>query len=365
MSLLFLNISFFNPLKKAVKDFSFLDVYYSESLGETTKISPKIIIINIEQKDRFQIAQLLQNLIKSNPKVIGLDIIFKEKKEVFSDSILASALNSDKVVQSYLIENKKIINNDPIFHNNKSKGYINLNFDSKTNVIREFIGIKKIDNKIYNSFSTEITKKFLEDKWEEFKYDKRLTKNKSIKYQGQLNSFLTFGFDEFELLDNKSIVKDKIVLLGYLGTPTGNIYDIEDKHFTPLNKEVAGKSIPDMNGIIVHANIINMLINNDFMFQVSDFWIGIFSFLFSFICIMYFIWLDKKNMVSFMSIKKLVLFIFTVVLMWFSLWLFKKGIVLKTTIIIATTLLSCAFIPYYKYLIKKIQTKIKWKSFFQ
>lgn len=66
-----------------------------------------------------------------------------------------------------------------------------------------------------------------------------------------------------------SALQGKIVLLAY-ATPF-NPLDIEDKKFTPMNEKYAGKSIPDMNGIIVHANIISMVMEDNFIKKVP-FW---------------------------------------------------------------------------------------------
>ncbi len=59
-----------------------------------------------------------------------------------------------------------------------------------------------------------------------------------------------------------SALKGKIALLGYAND---NPNDIEDKKFTPMNAKFAGKSVPDMNGIVVHANIISMALDGNYI----------------------------------------------------------------------------------------------------
>ncbi len=68
---------------------------------------------------------------------------------------------------------------------------------------------------------------------------------------------------------DSSALNGKIVLFAY-ATPF-NPMDIEDKKFTPMNEKYAGKSIPDMNGIIVHANIISMVMEDNFIKKVPLF----------------------------------------------------------------------------------------------
>jgi CHASE2 domain-containing sensor protein len=62
-----------------------------------------------------------------------------------------------------------------------------------------------------------------------------------------------------------SLITGRIVLLGYVNT---NPSDLEDKKFSPMNSRFAGKSIPDMNGVVVHANIISMVLDKDYIKKV-------------------------------------------------------------------------------------------------
>ena len=69
--------------------------------------------------------------------------------------------------------------------------------------------------------------------------------------------------DLFEDKVVASVLKDKIVLLGYVNQE--DPYDIEDKKFTPMNHKFYGKQHPDMFGIIVQANIISMVLDGNYI----------------------------------------------------------------------------------------------------
>lgn len=362
-SFIVLNLSFFNPFIKVVKDFSFLDVYYAENFSENKTINTDIVLINIEHRNRFEIAQLLEEILAHNPKVIGVDLIFKERKESFSDSLLAVNLKNKKIVQAYILNQDSIINNDSYFNNNFA-GFVNLNFDNQETVVREFVGIQEFKNTKYASFAAQITRKAIgETLWNSKNYSKHLKGNTTIKYHGKHDSFLTFGYHQFLNETNKKIIKNKIVLLGYIGVPTGNIYDVEDKHFTPLNAVTAGKSIPDMFGVTIHANIINMLLKDDFLYRISNFWIVVIAIIFNFFLIRYFIILDKTDKLGARTKRKIIVFLFSILLAGISLWLFQFGIILKVTPIIAVIVFSAGVVKYYKHLVKFIKTKIKWESY--
>ena len=57
--------------------------------------------------------------------------------------------------------------------------------------------------------------------------------------------------------------------MGFLGERM-DIMSWEDKFYTPLNKKLAGKANPDMFGVVVHANIISMILKEDYVEQMAD-----------------------------------------------------------------------------------------------
>src|SRR5690606_30632945 len=156
LSFLVVNLSIFDPFTKAFKDFSFLDLYYSEKMA-SLKPSNEIVLVNIEHADRFQIQELLSHIQDQGPKVIGLDIIFKEKKDPFSDSLLQVQLNKPNVIAAKAFVNDAwnydFSNSDKDL---KKTGYTNLNFNSSENVIREFQGYKSINDTLHASLATTI-----------------------------------------------------------------------------------------------------------------------------------------------------------------------------------------------------------------
>lgn len=353
-----------NPLVKALEDFSFLDVYYSENLTESNKINNEIVLINIEHNDRRKIVQLLKRLVEEDAKVIGVDVIFKDLQEAVVDSSLAKVLGNEKMVLSYVVVADGIVKNHDFLKGNADGGYANFSFDNTNSVIREFQGMYIRNNKEYHSFSKIIVEKALsKDSWKKFGFDEKLQTSRAIRYFGDQDRFLTFGHDEFMQSSDRSIVKDKIVLLGYMGTPIGNKFDIEDKHFTPLNTITSGKSIPDMYGVVIHANVIAMLLNNDLMHRLSNFWIVILCLVLGFFASLYFIWLDKRLKISYRTVRKMILFAFAILLVGLTLWLFKKGVVLKSAPIIVFTFFCAGFVKYYKHLVRYVNTKRKFRSY--
>ncbi len=364
VSFIVINMSVFNPFSNAFKDFSFLDIFYSEKLGDDTTINTDIVIINIEHLDRFELQELLHNVQKSNPKVIGIDAIFRQQKDVFVDSLLAVELNKDNVINSYAFYDNVITkNHSSITKVNALHGYSNLNFDKQNNVIRNYQGFKKLNDTIYEAFSAVVAKKYLGNSWDS-SLEKKLVKEIPIKYYGDYNKYLTYSYSEIMESEKIDALDNAIVLLGYIGQPLGNIYDIEDKHFTPLNSRPIGKSAPDMFGIIIQANIVQMLITNDFIYLVPKYIIALLTIIITFFALVYFIAKSVKSPAKYMLLKKVVQLLFTIIFIWISLFLMKKNIYLKAAPIIAIMLLSVEFIALYKILTNYLNKKYSWKSYF-
>ena len=74
-------------------DFDFNDIAYAK-LGKNsdTRLDDRIVIVNIDDADRAQIAGMMDVVNGSKPKAIGLDVEFKEAREEASDAMLLQAI---------------------------------------------------------------------------------------------------------------------------------------------------------------------------------------------------------------------------------------------------------------------------------
>ncbi|NNE31739.1 MAG: CHASE2 domain-containing protein [Winogradskyella sp.] len=368
LSIALFNIRFFNVFHKAFEDFSFLDVFYSEKFVEDAKINDAIILVNIENLDREGIAILLEAVLDEQPKVVGFDIILENRSHRTQvDSILADLLKNDKVVTVFNYnEDGTIVENDLFFATARASTYANFDFDFKeSQVIREFIGIKDLYGATQYAFATKLAKAYLSDElWNAYNYDKKLSELQYINYSGNIEKYTQLNLLDFSPGVPKPILKDKIVIMGFLGSSTSNnAFNIEDKLWTPLNKYFAGKSDRDMYGTVVHANIVNMLIKNDLLLKVSNFWLGVITFIGMFFSTMLYIKLNRKFKVSYRTRKQTYQLFVSIGVLIIVYGLLKNGIVLRPFIVIAGILLAGSYFKYYKHLVRYIKTKRKWKTY--
>lgn len=360
-----INFGAFDLYRLAFKEFSFLDTFYAERFApnDTTK-NDDIVLVNVGHLNRGEIAEVMEKVQNSKPKIIGLDVIFDHQKSDAADKRLWQSLQPENVVAAFAFQNRQLLKNHPVLGVFRHKlGYANFNFDSYNSVIRNFQAKKTYEGQAYHSFGLRVAQNFIGLK-ENIEWSDMDTKSVPINYSGGKERYLTF--DAATLLNTESLpeLKDKIVLIGYLGTPMGSIYDIEDKHFTPLNQEFLGKSIPDTFGIVVHANIIEMLISSKMHRLVPSWLIFLIGLVLTFISLAFFIKLNSKSLATYMFTRKLTQLGFTILFIGLALWLLSQNIYLKVTVIIWYVVLSIECIWAYKVFSNYTKTKFGWKSYF-
>ncbi|HMP99796.1 MAG TPA: CHASE2 domain-containing protein, partial [Cyclobacteriaceae bacterium] len=80
----------------------------------------------------------------------------------------------------------------------------------------------------------------------------------------------------------------------------------DDKFFTPLNKKYAGKTNPDMYGVVVHANVVSMIINEDYIDEIADWQETILAIVLCFLNIMFCVWVYRTFPEWYDGVTKLV-----------------------------------------------------------
>jgi CHASE2 domain len=271
-----IKFEFVKPIKQGFLDFDIYDLYYSGSHLNNTKRDSNITLVEIGN-DRKTIAEQINLIQKFGPAVIGIDAVFENKGDSLDDIKLTQTLGH---YNNIILASKYELNPDdgqPMLKGNFfdkknphfQSGYINL-LGSQFSVIRNYPSFLKIGDAVYPAFTSAIVKKKSPEKFNELK--KRNNDLETINYTGNLESYTSITKEELQYyaatgqLD--SLLSRKIVLLGYF--VKGEPLVLDDLHFSPLNERVAGKSFPDMYGIVIHANILSMILNKNYANRVSD-----------------------------------------------------------------------------------------------
>lgn len=260
LSLIPLNMHFFDPKEIGSKDFDYSDLPYNLLRQyKNVPVDTNIMIVNIGTADRKKIAEMLNRVIAIHPRAIGADILFDQAKGSVDTSLKTILRAHPEVVLAQQVTVGKVLPN--YFSVGKGAvGYVNFELESQ-NVIREFSPFITLGGKEYLSFDAAILKQADKSKFEELANRKNETE--VINYTRAEDKFIVLnGADSTK---DFSILKNKIVLMGYVSPQN----DIEDKHFTPLNQKFTGKGTPDLNGVFIHANIISMALENNYVHRTS------------------------------------------------------------------------------------------------
>jgi len=313
---------------------------------------------------------LLQSVNIQKPKVVGLDLIFSSRKETVSDSLLKLAFETTKnlVLAGYLVSNKddgNIISGTHPWFGKYPSGYANLAGDeNNTSTVREYRPFVKVEDSLWPSFTSEIIKKANLNAWDRLR-DKG-NHYEIINYSGGINSFLCIDAKDIFNPDSKfSILKDKIVLMGYLGEGINDPQNLEDLHFTPMNPKVSGRAIPDMRGVLIHANIISMALRGDFIKIIPSWANWLLAFALCYIHIAFFIYMYLHRHKWYHFSAKWIQFISSVILIWLTFLIYKhfniKFSVVPSVVVI---MLSMDLLYFYEGLITFLGLKFNFKSVF-
>lgn len=322
-----LNLGFLNPIKLGLKDFDFNDISYSK-LGKASKtpIDKRIVIINIGQADREGLSMMIDKVGAMKPKVMALDVLFYEQKDPYQDSLLSETFKRNK----NLIAARKLVlsgeDGDTITisgnYINTASTYAHVNFfNEETSTIRYFEPFQKdyAGNK-YNFFSTEIIKAYDSNAYK--KLEKKMGQKVIINYSRKVNQYQVLEYQD--ILDgniDESAIAGKIALFGYINN---NPYDIEDKKFSPMNEKYAGKSIPDMNGIVVHANIISMALDKNYIKKLPSWLPWLFAVLVCWLHMSFFIHYYLESHIWFHLAAKIAQVASAIFFVWLGIFLFDR-----------------------------------------
>ena len=279
----------FNPIEETFSDIEVTDIVFSK-IRQDPQPDTNIVLVNISTISRFEIARQLEIIRQHDPAAVGLDVFFFDQQEdVLGDMYLADQLkNTPNLVTVSRLEPdengnfKKIHYSDSLFIQNGDIGFANLNtqadFQKDYKTCRVFPVSWKIKDETHYPFALELVRKVDPQKADIFLA--RDKENEVINYRGNIAMPLDaehypisfYTLDAQEVLQGRfqpGMLRNKIVLLGYMGDYVGDA-SWEDRFYTPLNKKYAGKTNPDMYGVVIHANIISMILNETYINQYSD-----------------------------------------------------------------------------------------------
>lgn len=225
-------------------DFNYSDVY-NRILYNPHQVSDNVVLISTDTCSRQEIAATIDSLEQACTRVIGIDILFSKSECDFDTSVSHIAQYDNVVFAAMSVEkNSSTVLEKSFFcghvdHDNI--GVVQADVTSLNDVVRTFTFTFSFDNTRYWGFPVAVAKKAFPDICAQFVSE---TKNSNqeekaiIYYQDVLFDEIQAGqiLSDSSMVDWKSMVKDKIVLVG-------NLHDTQDMFITPIDKHMNGTRI--------------------------------------------------------------------------------------------------------------------------
>lgn len=281
----------FDPIGDAFDDMEFTDIVFSQ-LRDDPVGDDRVILVNLSNLQRGEIGMMLQIISKYNPACIGIDSFFyTPKDDTLGDMMLMEGMASVEhlVLASKLLPHESDPSKDSILYSWEgfnqfahSNAFVNLITDAGVQedlkMCRTFNPYFDIQGDRKLAFSVQMASYLDSAAAAEFVargYDEEV-----INYTGNVLDYGATKFGtKFFALDvpdvfnenfTPEMIEGKIVMFCYLGKYLGDRESLEDKFYTPLNEKYIGRAFPDMYGGVIHANIISMILNRDYINYMSD-----------------------------------------------------------------------------------------------
>jgi len=286
LNLIRLNMHYIAPFNNGLKNYEITDIVYaylSDSSRQQPLRTQDLLLVDIGKPDRGRIARLIDRLREAGAAAIGVDVLLKASTVSPADSFLQAVIQRtpnlvlacevDQVnAQGTKFEQWKGV--DTAFANYSTLGYVNFPAN-QTRVICHFSPQELVGADTLPAFTTALLQIYAPGK-----ATKLLKRNKPVErihYTGTQYAFPRQEqdrlLDSMSLEEVRSVVHGKMVLLGYLPAPYEG-EPLKDRHYTPLNPSYTNRAIPDMYGLAIHANVLNMALEEQFVRELPS-WINV------------------------------------------------------------------------------------------
>ncbi len=273
------NFDFLNIFEQTINNFKISDVYFSQIRdNDKVKADTNVVIVNIGYLPRAGLGAQIEVISRYKPKVIGLDALLRGARQPEQDSTLEAFLQiaSDRcpIVFASKVEkpNEKTKSFDSLglphtpFQKYIETGYVNVvtDEDTKFETARIVSPKEKVKDSTVYSFATKLVQLSYPDKAK--KLLERNNDVENIYFRGNWQKFMVIDpIDVLEENFDPSFFKDKIVILGYMGENYYTEDGVDDRYYTPMNTRPVGRAATDMYGIMIHANMISMIMHENYI----------------------------------------------------------------------------------------------------
>ncbi|MCZ7558224.1 MAG: CHASE2 domain-containing protein [Bacteroidia bacterium] len=275
--------SFLNPIFDRIDFLNIADVSLDAvfAVRDAEFPDPRIKVVNLGEvapTPDGKIAMLLYKLHASGARVIGLDVFldalhverFPEERLSEFDALVQALRDVPNVVVVSGFDKESMepeIELHPlVLEADPAQGFANL-WPDADGVVRRFLPRATVAGEEWYGLPVRMLQ--LYDSGLVSKLLRLPAEPQIIYYTGTYHQFESVPIDDvvFGTMYDDEYFRDAIVLIGFVNE--GGLFYLGDTHKTPMGKKIEVEG-PDMPGVLIHANVINMLLRDRFIVPVPE-----------------------------------------------------------------------------------------------
>ena len=278
LRLITFEVHFFDPFNNGLQDYEVTDILFSQLRDpERVALEDRIVLVHLARPQRAEVARIIERISAQQPAAIGVDILFPGRKDAYGDSLLARSLarHPEVILAANLgtYDERRggisgLIKSDSIFSRHPHNAYTNFLAGTDRTVRLFTPRLRTLDGRTQTAFATALAERVAPERIGKLLW-RRGERPVRINYRGDYRSFLRVnGRDLLDAdAETLAVFRNRIAIVGFIDSRASDA-PIEDRYFTPLNPVYTGRSLPDMYGAVIHANIVSMLLDGSYIFEL-------------------------------------------------------------------------------------------------
>lgn len=312
LTLVSINLTIFNPMKRAFQDFSMVDVYNEIMRGNgAVELNDEITLVDMtDLYDRSAIASLIKEVSECNPKVLVIDLIFErpgfdENENAYLKNTLDSIPNSIIACKltDYDDEKKMFRHNiSSFFYEPESAtklGFSNVVSGDGFNTIRKFTY-----QQMYQGHTVYSLSYMAASMAQGVKPTPQLHNERSISYSE--TDFPVVGHNDVAV--NRKLIENRIVFIGTMNEEA-------DMHITPHGK---------MPGMKIQAYTTLSILNQKDLIDAPILWSILLMVVVCYLSAFAGVWIDRKFNLSKLYWLKFYYFVVAAVIGWIGFYCYSR-----------------------------------------
>lgn len=279
-----LKVSFLAPIERALREFEYSDMVLSQIQAETPAgIDTSIVLVNVGLASHTDVAMTIESLRETGDACIGVDVMCTSPADLLGASVLRDAIRrTPNIVMAVVLSERAEEEEDAalpfrhrergVLHQLPNSVFANVNLPASDTC--ETIRYWEPSAMYAGSEPPSMVRRLYEKTWKQSLPTSIADTELFVRYQRQRTWFTMEWSDCLAPEHDLSIVKRRVVLLGFLARTLADTMSLEDRFYTPQDKSYVGRAWPDMYGVEIRATVLPMLYHKGFVKEPSE-WINL------------------------------------------------------------------------------------------